>query len=110
MIELTEITDFPKQRLIVVLENNETFELILEYSENTEAWYMDVIYGELQIKGKKVTKHPNLLRQFRNNIPFGIGIDEEPYFLKDFLEKRVTFNILNEEEVELIEQGLYENQ
>lgn len=109
MIELTEITDAPKQKFVVVLENNETFDLLLEYSENVEAWYMSVTYNNFVLSGKKIVKHPNLLRQFKNIIPFGIGIDVEPYFLKDFLTKRVTLNILNEDDVQLMESEFYEN-
>lgn len=113
MKQLTEITSDYKQRFDVVLEDNSTFELKLEYIEQQGGWFYSFIFGNLTINGSRVVTGLNILRPYKNLIPFGISIAtddlSEPIFVDDFENGRATFSILNEEEVEQIETDYYNN-
>lgn len=113
MIILTEITDDPKQKFQIQLENNQTFTLDIEFVEQQECWYCsisDIQNNSLVINSLRLTTMPNILRQWARIIPFGIAIESEdgddPFAIDDFLTKRVTLNILNEEEVAEVESAL----
>jgi hypothetical protein len=75
------------------------------------SWYMDLIYGDWELNGYQVVLHPNILRQFRNQIPFGIAFVStdgiEPVLESDFADDRVSMYILNSSEVEEIENVFY---
>ena len=96
MQEITSITNSSKQRMTLVLENNET---------------VDFTYKELTVNGSRVTLTPNALRQYRRLIPFGIAFVTqgfvEPFSISDFSNGRVKMYVLNSDEVEQIEAEVY---
>lgn len=108
---ITTLTNSPKQRHQLMLDNNETVDFMLYYSARQQAWYFDFTYKETSAKGLKVVLTPNALRCFRRTIPFGIGFDTngyvEPFQLDDFSSGRVKMYVLNTEEVKQVEQEVY---
>jgi len=54
---------------------------------------------------------PNILRNYKNILPFGISIitedGSEPFLIDDFSTGRVGFFVLNKEEVESFESQFY---
>jgi hypothetical protein len=113
MITLTEITSDPNQKFSVQLEDNSNFTLVLEFMEQQESWIAsisDIPNSDKIINGFRVVSSVNLLRQYNRIIPFGIAIETEdgddPFRIDDFSSGRATFNILNSEEVEQIEELL----
>lgn len=113
MQQITTLTDEPKQRHQLVLDNNETVDFRLRYSARQQAWYFDFTYKELTSKGLKVVLTPNALRCFRRLIPFGIAFSTqgyvEPFQLDDFSSGRVEMYVLNAEDVQTVEQEIYLN-
>lgn len=113
MKQITTITDQPKQRMQLVLDNNETADFRLYYSARQEAWYYDITYKDFTAKCLKVALDPNSLRCFRRILPFGIGFDSEgqvePFQIDDFASGRVSMYVLNEEDVRLIEELIFTN-
>lgn len=110
---LTTITQYPNQQFTLVLQDNETALMRLYYNARMESWFFDLQYKELAINGVKVVLHPNILRQFRNIIPFGLGILSEsyvePFEIECFANNRVEIGILTKDEVEEIEAEVYYN-
>lgn len=113
MITLTEITEDPKQKFSVQLSDNRTFTLELEFIEQQEQWSInvfDIPDTSKQIKGFRVVNSVNLLRQFQRIIPFGIAVisedSEDPFKIDDFSSGRISFNILDQDEVDNIEKLL----
>lgn len=108
---ITEITDDPKQQMSVVSEDGDVFELYLEYRESQGLWFANVVYGSTVINGIGLVKSANLLRQWKNIIPFGISITctdkGDPYYLEDFSKKRCQLVVLTAAEVLLIEDEIY---
>lgn len=113
MKQITEITDDYNQKLDITTEDNQTFELKLTYNDQQQGWFYSVSFGELIINGSRIVAGANILRSYQNIIPFGFSIapndGSEPVFLDDFSSGRVSFFLLNEEEVQDIESDFYNN-
>lgn len=113
MKQITTLTNSPKQRHQLVLDDNETVNFLLYYSARQQAWYFDFTYKETSAKCLKAVLTPNALRCFRRTIPFGIAFDTngyvEPFQLDDFSTGRVKMYVLNSEDVQTIEQEVYLN-
>lgn len=110
---ITSLTQSPNQIHQLVLDNNDTAEFKLRYYARMLSWYFDLTYNNKTINNVKIVLHPNILRQFRNILPFGItfftdnGSPIEPFQKTDFSTGRVKMGILNSEEVNLIESEVY---
>lgn len=113
MLQITEISDSPRQKLNVVTENNEDFDLVLEYSDQQQGWFYSITFNDFVLNGARLVTGPNILRNYQNLIPFGIGIlsedGSEPIFVDDFSSGRIQFFLLNEEDVQEIETEFYDS-
>jgi hypothetical protein len=111
MQEITTLTNSPKQRWTLVLDNNETAEFYLYYLIRNQAWYFDIDYKNFSAKCLKCVLTPNAMRSFRRILPFGIAFlsDDvlDPYQIDDFSSGRVKMYTLNKDEVENIEKEIY---
>ena len=111
MRQLTAISTDPKQKFTVVTEDNQSFELSLEYSDQQQCWFYSITFENIIINGARVATAPNILRSFQNVLPFGIAITtddlSEPVFLDDFSTGRVKFYLLTSEEVQSVETDFY---
>ena len=102
---MTSFTSAPKQFYQLVLDNNETIDFYIRYYPRMLSWYFDVIYKEITINNIKIVLHPNILRQFRHRLPFGLmfytdnNSPVEPFQITDFQTGRVKMAILNEDEI-----------
>lgn len=110
---ITELTSHPKQRMQLVLENNETADFYIYYKARMNAWFFDLDYKDLSIKCMRACLHPNILRQFRRNIPFGIAFAAdnkvEPWQITSFSSGECGMYVLTSEEVQTIEEEVYNN-
>lgn len=105
MRRIEQITDDAKQKHTIVTEGGEQFTFSLLYSQQQYGWFItELVYNDLIIRGLRLVNSPNILHQFRNQLPFGIAIfgtnEREPYFKQDFTSGANTFFILNPSEVE----------
>lgn len=111
MLEITTLTNEPKQRHTLVLENNETVDFRLYFSTRCESWYFDFAYNDFICSGLKVVLSPNVLRQFKRILPFAFAFisqnNVEPFRIDDFSSGRVSMYILNEDDIALIEEEIY---
>ena len=108
---ITSITSEPKQRFVLRLDNNESVIIHLYYYASQTSWYFDIEYNEYINRGNKVVLTPNALRHLRHKLPFGIaflsGSMAEPFQLDDFESGNVFFILLNQEDVQTIEDEVY---
>lgn len=115
MKKLTQINSDPKQQVIFVLDDQTTFTFYLEYRRNTQGWYFSLTYDtkDFEIDEQRLTNHPNILRQFKNILPFGLMCylpdGTEPMYIDDFTNNRVQLYILNASDVEEIEDLIIED-
>jgi hypothetical protein len=108
MVQIDNLTDDADQKTTIVLEDGSSVTLELFFRPAIERWTVDVTYGtELIVKGMTLTLHPNILRGWRNLIPFGMmvySIDGgDPYYIDDFSSQRIKLYIMDSTEVESVE-------
>lgn len=107
---VTGIVGNAYQNLTLTVGDNETCNVKLYFAPTQYAWYFDWEYKNIISKGNKVTLTPNALRQFKGRIPFGFMFYAEdgiPPFKIDDWVTRVSFGILDSEEVELLENEVF---
>lgn len=111
MQHITSITSKPKQKMTLVLENNETVDFYLYYLPRQMGWFYNFTYKNLTVNCSKAVLSPNVLRQFKRIIPFGIMFTAdsfvEPFDIDDFSNGRVSMYILNSDEVKEIESEAF---
>lgn len=113
---VTSLTSSPNQFHQLVLDNNETADFKLRYYPRMLGWYFDISYNDKTINNVKVVLHPNILRQFRKIIPFGLmfytdnNSSIEPFQITDFETGRIKMAILNNEEVLQVESDIFNAQ
>lgn len=104
---ITQLTDNPTQTMKLVLDTKELVQFDLRFMPTQRSWYCNIIYKEIELYGLKVALFPNILRHFKNMLPFGIMFKAndhvEPFKLDDFTTGRVQMYVLNQDEVEQIE-------
>ena len=110
---LDNITDFANQSIIAQLPDGTTAELQLIYQGATERWLLNVSYGEdFSVMGINVCCLPNILRQWRNIIPFGLACttddQTDPFTVEDFASGRASLYLLTAEDVLEVETAVFE--
>lgn len=107
MNALDTVSSSPSQRIAVVLEDGAELLLTLVYRAATQRWSIDVDYSGLAVQGINLCTHPNILREWRRIIPFGIGCvtadGSDPVYQDDFENGRATLVLLTAAEVAQIE-------
>ena len=111
MKQITEISQDSKQIFDIFTEDNQNFELRLEYSDQQQGWFYGITFGEFILNGARLVTGTNILRSYKNIIPFGLSVltDDlsEPIFIDDFTTERVNIFLLTELEVEQVETDFY---
>ena len=108
---ITSLTEQPKQKFNLKLDNNERATMRLYYYQSQNSWYFDIEYNGRENNGNKVVLTPNALRHLKRLIPFGIGFISEsnadPFELDAFTSGRVVMLLLNQDDVNNIEEVIY---
>lgn len=108
---ITSITAYPKQEFVLKLENNEFAMMRLYYYSSQQSWYFDIEYKDYTNNGNKVVLSPNAIRHLRYKLPFGIGFlsgsNADPFELESFTSQKVLMTLLNQEDVQEIEETIY---
>lgn len=107
MLYINKITNDASQQLTLTGIPGIQVGLTLQYMPRVQRWVMGVTYGDFSAQGIAVTTSLNLLRQFKNNIPFGLscirvdGLD--PYAIDDFQDQVANLYLLDADDVATIE-------
>lgn len=111
MYLLTNLGNEPKQKISMMLEDNTRLDLTFEYKENQEGWFFGFTYGGNTYQNIRLTTAYNILRAYRNWLPFGLRcdtIDEgEPVDIDDFVTGYAAVYLLTKEDVQAIEGNYY---
>ena len=114
---VTGINDNPSQVFSLSIPDGTTATFTLSYRPNQKGWYYDMSWDgknpSFQLNGCRLTVFPNILRQFKNQLTFGIAClttdGYEPMNLEDFNTKYANLYILTQAEVENIETSIIVN-
>jgi len=105
------ITQDAKQLHTILLDDGTKFSISIEFKEMQYGWFIrELIHEDFTLRGIQITNNPNILRQFKNRIPFGLFCvskeNRDPYFIEDFKENSSKLYVLSEAEVEQYEEYL----
>lgn len=109
---LTELTETPVQRFKVPVSGlRSDVDFKLYFAPTQMSWYFDFTCEGVEYKGNKLVLGSNILRGFKNIIPFGLNVQAdkgiEPFALDDFATGRVTLSILDADEVKEVEGNVF---
>ena len=108
---IDNISDAALQTVHVLLADGSVVDITLRYLPACQRWMMDVTHPTLTLKGKMLANHANLLRQFRNQSPFGLacltddGLD--PTDQQAFVNEKAALLILQGDDVAFVELNVF---
>lgn len=105
MFLIQQVTSNPLQKQTLVLQDGTTVTLTIYFRPMQFGWFINqLVYGDFILNGMRITNSPNMLNQFRNQIPFGIGCfssaNREPSQQQDFSSGASKLYILSQAEVD----------
>jgi hypothetical protein len=104
MYQIQNITTDALQTQSLILPDGSVIGITMNYVDMQQGWFFtSLTYGSFTINGLRITNSPNMLHQFRNQIPFGMACvstdDREPFLITDFFGGDSVLYILTAEEV-----------
>lgn len=104
MFLIQNVTSNPYQKQAVVLENGESVIMTLYFRPLQLGWFVEQLtYQTFVLNGLRITNSPNMLNQWRNQLPFGLACfstaNREPSQQKDFSSGASKLYVLTEAEV-----------
>jgi hypothetical protein len=108
MVTIDNLTDSADQNTQVVLADGSILALEFVFRPTTQRWTVNVSHPLLTVNGISLCVHPNILRSWRNLVPFGLGCSSsdgvDPFDVEDFADGRVTMYVLDQADVSGVEQ------
>lgn len=101
---IPNITTSALQKQSFILDDGTVFTMIMYFRPIQQGWFFNQIsYGDFVLNGLRICNSPNMLRQFQNQIPFGIACEStnqrEPSLIQDFFSGASKLYVLNAAEV-----------
>lgn len=110
MYQITQITSATSQTQALTLPDGSQITFDIAFYPLQQGWFFDVTYGTFVLKGVRVTASPNMLRQWRYQIPFGLGcntfLTREPNQQQDFVSNAFQLYVLSQQDVDEYETYL----
>lgn len=103
MFQVQNIAATPYQKQSLVLPDGTAVTITLYFRSMQQGWFLEnLTYGTFILNGVRITNSPNILNQWRNQIPFGLACystnNREPGLLQDFSSLASILYILSEDE------------
>lgn len=99
MFPVNNLTDRPSQVSTAILADGTTVTLTFNYRPAIQRWSIDVAYKSFNARGVGLATHPNLLRPWRNVVPFGLAVatadGTDPFMADDLSSGRVKITMLD---------------
>jgi hypothetical protein len=111
MQQISSISDLPNQQANIQLPDGSLANFTFYLKPRIQRWLFDLAHPVLNLTGRVLTTHPNILRQWKNVINFGLAViasdGADPFYIEDFLTGRITLYVLNSSEIVQIEEQVY---
>jgi hypothetical protein len=109
---INKLNSDPSQRAFLTGNAGQRIEINLRYLPTQSMWMVDFELDDFIVKNISLVCSPNLLRNYKNIIPFGIMVDtvdgQDPRGVTDFASQYAKLYLLSRDEVIAIEERLYE--
>ena len=105
MLQIQNTTADPQQTQTLVLPDGTQLTISMYYSDQSQSWlFTNITYGSFVLNTYRITNSPNMLHQYRNQIPFGISCfstqtTREPSQQEDFSSGLFGLYVLTAAEV-----------
>lgn len=112
MFKIQNITSYPYQSKSLVLPDGTRIEIDIQYFPLRKCWVIKrLAYQDFLYHSFKLVMGVNIIRQFKNILPFGIAVyspeGRDPQLAEDFTEDgKHSIFILTQDEVEQYEAKL----
>lgn len=108
---IQQITSDPLQKQTIILADGSPLTITVSFRPMQFGWFFEEItWGDVTIEGMRICVSPNMLRQFKNLIPFGIACfsagNREPTQQDDFSSGAASLYVLSEADVQAYEDIL----
>lgn len=117
MTQLQNLTNYADQKINLTLPGGAAATLEFVYSASCQRWWLNASYGATTINGIGLCTLPNMLRQWMNIFPFGLGVsvadETDPFDINDLIptqqypDARVTLFFLNAQDVASVEKTVF---
>ncbi len=111
MLLISNLSDEADQISKVVLDDGSVAAFEFFYRPAIERWMMSVSHPDLVVNLINLCAGPNVLRSWRNVIPFGLACvstdGADPFYIEDFASGRITLYVLNQAEVAAVEATVF---
>lgn len=108
---IDKLTDDAAQQYTLISETGQSIQFFLRYIPTQQRWIFNLSYQGKILNGIALTASPNILRNFRNVLPFGLAVTStdalDPLYLDDFASKRIKLYLLTSDEVETVEEVIF---
>lgn len=104
MYLIQHITSLPLQTQTLILDDGTPVLLTIYFRPMQLGWFInELTYGDFTLTGMQIVNNPNLLNQYRNRLPFGLGCfstgNRDPQLQQDFSSGASKLYILSADEV-----------
>lgn len=114
MQQITNLANEADQIAKVVLSDGSTATFEFVYRPAIQRWAYSVTHPDITLSGSILCAGPNVLRDFRNLIDFGLGCyttdGADPFYIEDFASGRVVLYVLDSSEVQFFETAIFGSQ
>lgn len=105
------MTEYPLQKKTLSLPDGNQVELTFYFIDMQKCWVIkELLYNDLIINNITLVTNPNILREFKNILPFGLLVScaegRDPQFIGDFSSDACEIFILSKEECLMYEEFL----
>lgn len=104
MFQVQQVTTDPYQKQTLLLSGGGQVVIVMRFIPMQYSWVFESLtYNNFLIENLRIVNSPNMLHQFRNQIPFGMACfstdNREPSQQQDFSSRASILYILSEAEV-----------
>lgn len=114
MNQIDNLTDAADQVVNLQMPDGSVGTLELLYMGSTQRWVFNFTHSQFPngaLNGQMLCVHPNILRNFKNLLPFGMTClstdGTDPVGIEDFVNGRCSLYILDEAEVQQVEHTVF---
>jgi hypothetical protein len=104
MNRIQQFTSDPLQKQKIQMADGSVLSLTFCFKPQQYGWFIqELVYGSFSLYGVRICVSPNMLHQFKNQIPFGIAClstdSREPTEQQDFSSGAANLYLLTADEV-----------
>lgn len=111
MKQIDNLSKNARQKTTVALDDGTVVVINFRYLPTIQRWQISVTRGDFTVDGIGLVVCPNLLRSWKNVIPFGLAVStfngQDPTFLEDLQDDRTQLYILTQDDVAAVERDIY---